>query len=701
MAAQGSPNLLVRDFVLDPSRPFADIDQIFHNTEGYVGLRLIRLAAPQDNLTARHGLVYTFRTTADAMTAMTTHPTVVIRDATNPFHLEPYYGDFGESQTNLPLTADQSISIGLDISPPRKRLKKEPPPEKKLACKICFNELEGPYSTPCRRCKTPICYDCLTMQFKTAMKEIDRMPVSCCGCVMHHEVVKGILPVSELEEYKQKYDERMNAVDPLYCPVPTCSTFIPPRLFKPNETTIACHVCETVICTKCKQHAEDNHECAKEDPRKFILETFHYKICPRCGTGVMRMHGCPHIRCQCGAHWCWDCQRPMNACYQKPCRAARDEGNYSDGDDGDPDSDDENSPNLPIEAAPVPTPMTVVTCTEAEQAAADSLVALRDGPVVHVVPADRLVVESGNNISPTEAITPIVTAEAVTIESGGTGQMPAIVHMDTSETALGADALGDATTQPGTEAPQAAEALTSSDAVQNTVPTHSVADTADQTATDVTTQQATVDPVPTNTAGTATAPEPAAAAPSNDEPIAEPVTEPAAPHIENLDDPDDFDWEGRDIDFGDEPQDETWDVWGCRHHFYDLSKDRIPQFWLVGVQPAIDTVLEIECMGCFKTTKAWDDDAELEAFRVKFYNEAAWKLDQEALKQQLAAWKAGIAEIGVNAESASSGNNGSKKLVSKLAVECRHGCGVVYCASCKKASRRRIRKERKAVDADN
>ncbi|KAJ9607389.1 hypothetical protein H2200_008462 [Cladophialophora chaetospira] len=654
MATQGSPNLVVREVLLDINRPFADIDHLFYNTEGYVGIRFITLAATHDNGAPSHDLVYTFRTTADAMAALLNHPSVNIGGAT--YFPQPYYGDFGESQTNLGVVASDQPVLDLDISPPLKRRKKEAPVETKLTCKICYNELEGPYSTPCRRCKNAICYECLSSQFRTAVKDIDRMPATCCGAVMHHDVAKGVLPAAELENYKQKYDERINAQDPLYCPVPTCSTFIPPRMFKHNDSKIACHVCGTVVCTKCKQHAQDAHECAKEDQRKFILETFHYKLCPRCGTGVMRMHGCPHIRCQCGAHWCWDCQRPMNACYQKPCQAAREEGNYSDGDDGDPESDDENTANLPeIVNAPVMTEPQTSEITDVEQAAADTLIALRDGPVVHVAPADSQVVDSVDNVISTETASSNVTvaAEDESIDSVHRIQMGALGRTEADTTIIEA------------EAPVAG---------QNEHPRmHSLAPD-DSTVPSVQPPPNAPGPIANNPATNA------------------PVTEETVERVENLDDPNEFEWETRG-DFGDEPTDETWDVWGCRHHFYNLNKDRVPQFWLVGVHPTTDAILEIECMGCFKKTKAWDDDAELEAFKVD-HGQKDLGAVKTASKQRLADWKAKHPEpVDTDIE--------RKKLASRMAVECRHGCGVIYCPSCKKASRRRIRKERVTGDVDD
>jgi hypothetical protein len=48
------------------------------------------------------------------------------------------------------------------------------------------------------------------------------------------------------------------------------------------------------------------------------------------------MYGCDHIRCHCGAHWCWSCERSIDICFSDPCQAQLD-----DGIDPEPDTEDE------------------------------------------------------------------------------------------------------------------------------------------------------------------------------------------------------------------------------------------------------------------------------------------------------------------------------------------------------------------------
>lgn len=518
MAGQGSADLVAQDVVPAPNHDMADLGHVFRHTEGFTGWSVQKYLVDAEDDRVRYDFIYSFRTASDAMAALHDRPTLVFDGIEYRLSNAELLG----SSTDLALIVPSGAGESSDISPPRKRVKREQPAEKKITCKICFSDLGESYSTPCRRCKGPTCYDCLAIHFRTAIKDFDRMPVKCCGSVMHHDVAKGVLQAAELEDYKLKYDERMNCVDPLYCPIPTCSTFIPPRMFKQNSTKVSCHVCNTTVCTECKQQAEEDHSCAQGDPVKLIVDKFHYKRCPRCKTGVMRMHGCPHIRCQCGAHWCWDCERPMNACYQKPCRAARDEGNYSDGGEEEVDSDDENTTTVmtlvdaPANAPVVTVPDTTIAHSELEHDVADTLVALRDAPVVHL-----------------EA-----SAIATTV--------------DNSDIAVSA-----APTDPGTISAEISAQVLNEAAEVVVAPVHGASlIISDMDAPDT----ETITPEPATEATTAAANPVVETTVPLEQQVANsvPPVEQIEDHAENLDDPDEFDWEGRELDFGDEPNDETW-----------------------------------------------------------------------------------------------------------------------------------------------
>jgi hypothetical protein len=67
---------------------------------------------------------------------------------------------------------------------------------------------------------------------------------------------------------------------------------------------------------------------------------------------------------------------------------------------------------------------------------------------------------------------------------------------------------------------------------------------------------------------------------------------------ENLDDPDEHDWEYQDMDFGGEPTDERWDVWGCAHKCRRFNREDVHEKWL--------KIEDLECQNCFECVHPHD-----------------------------------------------------------------------------------------------
>ncbi|KAK5046631.1 hypothetical protein LTR84_007392 [Exophiala bonariae] len=312
----------------------ADIDRTFRILEGYLGTRI-----EAGTFADRRICIVDFRTWPAAAKAFYLHPQIFISGqiyAVNPILPDNLGNLSNELRTENVQRNNQEQAAPVQtlpiISPPptgdrpRKRLKKEPPKPKVPQCAVCFTDLEGPYAVPCLgNCTKSRCYDCLKREFQVAMSDMERMPVQCCGRVMHYEVAQDILPAVELEAYKTRFIEN-GTPNPLYCPMPRCSTYIPSRLIPEGATRVACFTCLAAVCTKCKNLANDTHVCGKNEEYNSIIKKFKYKVCPKCNTGVMKMFGCAHVRCNCGAHWCWDCRRPIMACNSNPCRTAREDG---------------------------------------------------------------------------------------------------------------------------------------------------------------------------------------------------------------------------------------------------------------------------------------------------------------------------------------------------------------------------------------
>jgi hypothetical protein len=165
--------------------------------------------------------------------------------------------------------------------------------------------------------------------------------------------------------------------------------------------------------------------------------------------------------------------------------------------------------------------------------------------------------------------------------------------------------------------------------------------------------------------------------------------------VRNLDDPEEYDWEGQSVDFGDEPVDESWDTWGCRHRFCPFDKSCCHDRFLVGVNANINIRVDVECMGCFKKTNVWDDTAEFTKFKEVYRGMTTADFNDETLKREWAASKTSHAkDDAANGEASKEAPKDKTRKGGETFV-CRT-CGVIFCKACRKSSRKRMNKERMA-----
>ena len=535
-------------------------------------------------------------------------------------------------------------------APVRKKRKLEK--STKITCKICTDEIIGEYSNPCLRCKDAWCLDCVKTWFIRASQDSERMPARCCNIVMHHGVAGGALLPVEYELYRLRYDERTTA-NPLYCPVLTCSTFIPPRLIDLSKDTVNCTVCTTYICTKCKQVANAEHACSKEDTSIAKIKALNYKTCPKCGTGVMKMYGCPHVRCICGSHFCWDCERPINICYRRPCTSAREDGQYSEYDEenvSDSDDSEDDAKEAPHTAET--TPETQTSRPDAMQTPQSNILSvetqnvmrrlLHDARVMFNVPRGQRrrrqlqnqTFRSDERIAGIHVAAPESVPEPVRenpTSSDNTTAVPQELPASIS--------LPEVSRQPVTLSDQITMLGDTTVLANNTIPSDIDESDSDRgecfcpfedcrggriCSTDAwarrenTGIEAIPGPsdritVPAQDDGSVPAQtfEPSAPALNRTDSVplttaldsqtgsTERATSAPEPSTPNLDDPEMLDWEAEDYDFGEEPIDEAFDVWGCACIFNRLTKQAVGDHWMQDLK-------YLDCMKCFEGIELLD-----------------------------------------------------------------------------------------------
>lgn len=138
-----------------------------------------------------------------------------------------------------------------------------------------------------------------------ALRNRTRFPVRCCNEIIPLELITSALSTRTKRLYTSRIDE--DAVPPterLYCPHTSCRQWIHSKYLKPGDTYQRCPRCRTMICSRCRDLAHADRECA-EDPGLadvlLVARRNHWQRCFSCHAMVEKVGGCQHIRCRCGA----------------------------------------------------------------------------------------------------------------------------------------------------------------------------------------------------------------------------------------------------------------------------------------------------------------------------------------------------------------------------------------------------------------
>jgi len=612
LSEQGSYTLILPEL---PSH--LDISALTSRLRDLPGCVSGRLIEPEGSA-EKVDLILHFATAVEAAMALATQPPINIGDGVQR-HIR---------------YADEHVDSG---ERPSKRVKVVEPPVPLPQCKICSEEMDGTYSRPCFYCRSTWCYECLHNQFTASLDDQERFPAKCCGRVLHFDVARTVVPENDYAKYRTRFEQH-NTTKPIYCASPRCSAFLPSRTAKPNEKgQVLCAECTSITCTECRVVVPPTevqaHKCVAADETAALLKQFDYKRCPRCNTGVAKMYGCSHVRCQCSAHWCWDCQRPIQICWSRPCERAREDGDETDDYDipqEESESEEESEQNTVTADTHPPAPDAITPAV-----LRDTILLQPTIEVAAIVPEPQ----QAEAVSPTYAPTAEVAQPRPTDHN---------VHIEQVVNGLARE------TQQGT----AAQALPGGQEVP-----------------------------PGRSANPSTT---AIAAPTLQEPFL------------NLDGEDANDWEAGGFDFGDEPIDETWDTWGCLHHFNPVLGKAVWQDrkeWLPDTRPVATTnatvAKQIDCLKCYKTvvlTQPLQEDPGKQ--RDKQVDVDCTDLAGDSNDTPTMGDDAGVAtDRAVGPEQPC--RRGKKKRRNKKQGDVPSlfncpKCGVFYCAECKKAATKEI-----------
>jgi hypothetical protein len=149
------------------------------------------------------------------------------------------------------------------------------------------------------------------------MKDEAMMPPKCCGPIPL-EKVERFLDQKFKEEWELKHREH-TTIDRIYCPNPRCSEWIPPEDFLQGlaKDYAKCSKCSTMVCKDCRNEKHTSLTCPSNPEVEQVLSTARgsgWKRCYHCKAVVEKVDGCHHMKCRCGAEFCFECERRWKTC---------------------------------------------------------------------------------------------------------------------------------------------------------------------------------------------------------------------------------------------------------------------------------------------------------------------------------------------------------------------------------------------------
>ena len=202
-------------------------------------------------------------------------------------------------------------------------------------CEICLEEfslLDGTnYFLNCNCILHNKCFDDMV---KSAI-ESNNLPIKCpnCGTQVHPNLVEDSIRnanpqlLSKYNKFSMSNFVSKNNDEYSSCPTPGCEYLF---FFKPGEFNFLCPLCQKNYCLNCKDEWHVNLTCQQyrdsRDVNKLDAQFFNFakgnkfKVCPKCKFWVEKNIGCNHMKCRCGADFCYLCGRIMNMSKPHICR---------------------------------------------------------------------------------------------------------------------------------------------------------------------------------------------------------------------------------------------------------------------------------------------------------------------------------------------------------------------------------------------
>ncbi|KAJ9224086.1 hypothetical protein DTO169C6_3706 [Paecilomyces variotii] len=167
-------------------------------------------------------------------------------------------------------------------------------------------------------CRHEYCRSCLKDLFEACQTDESLFPPRCCGQPIVMNIARIFLTQDVVQRYEKKKIE-FETPNRVYCYSAECSAFIHTSHIDGEIAT--CPDCGLTTCTSCKGRAHVG-DCPNDTAMQQLLATAQengWQRCYSCWRMVELEHGCNHMTCRCGAHFCYNCGERWKNCRCEQC----------------------------------------------------------------------------------------------------------------------------------------------------------------------------------------------------------------------------------------------------------------------------------------------------------------------------------------------------------------------------------------------
>ncbi|KAL3135328.1 hypothetical protein ABBQ32_007521 [Trebouxia sp. C0010 RCD-2024] len=186
------------------------------------------------------------------------------------------------------------------------------------SCTICLEDVPQPNIHVNGGCLHRFCATCLQTHIHSKLED-RQFPIPCphptCTTAITTDECDMTLRSSQDRQLLARLAAEASIPEAckFYCPHPTCSSLMVAEQTGPN-TSAGCPACHRLLCLWCRTPWHPRQTCGEAKAAKTedgslmqLAKQCRWRQCQRCKHMIELAHGCNHMKCRCGAEFCYQC----------------------------------------------------------------------------------------------------------------------------------------------------------------------------------------------------------------------------------------------------------------------------------------------------------------------------------------------------------------------------------------------------------